>query len=75
MGHNSDMVERLQSLPYSEKVQVFATHMKEALSQKRLQFLHMVYESDVEHHLHDHLYYGMVKTLWDSIHNLYDAQV
>ena len=53
-------------------MQIFATCLEEALSQIRLQFLYLVYESGVEHHLCDDLFYGMVNTLLDIIHNLYD---
>ena len=55
-----------------KKEQVFATHLEEALSQISLQFPHLVCESDVEHHLQNCLFYGMVKTSWDIIHYLYD---
>ena len=55
----------------NEKCQVFATRLEESLSKIRSRFPHMMREDDVERHLCDCLFYGMVKGLKDSIRYLY----
>ena len=42
---------------------LFATHLEEALSQIQIRFPYLIGECDVEHHLCDHLFYGMLNAL------------
>ena len=51
----------------SEKVQVFATRLEEALSQIHCHFPHLIGEGEVEHHLRHRFFYGMVKPLQDNV--------
>ena len=51
----------------NENCQVFATRLGESLSKISSRFLYMVRKGDAERHLHDHLFYGMVKGLRNSI--------
>ena len=55
-----------------EHVQVFATRMEGALNQKRTKFPHMLSNEDMETHLTERLFYGIIKALWDSICYLYE---
>ena len=55
-----------------EKIQLFASRLEEVFSHIQSQFPHLVHMEDEEKHLRDRLFYGMHKTLHDSIHYLYD---
>ena len=55
-----------------EKVQVFATHLEEAFGQISIMFPHIISECEIEHNLHNCLFYGMIRGLWDSIKYLYN---
>ena len=56
----------------NECVQVFATRMEGALNQIRTKFPHMLSDEDMEAHLGDRLFYGIIKALQDNICYLYD---
>ena len=55
-----------------EKIQLFASRLKEVFSHIQSQFPHLVHMEDEGNHLRDRLFHGMHKTLHDSIHYLYD---
>ena len=56
----------------NEKCWMFAARSEESFSKLRSVFPHMIREGDVERHLCDHLFCGMVKCLRDSIRYMCD---
>ena len=60
------------SMDPKELVQAYVTRMEGVLNQIRTKFPHMLGDKDMETHLRDSLFYGIIKALQDSIHHLYD---
>ena len=55
-----------------ENIQSYATRMEESLNQTQVKFPGMISKAEAEIKLRDRLFYGVLKTLRDSIRYLYD---
>ena len=53
-------------------LKAYATRMEEAFNQIRTKFPHLLNDKDMETHLRERLFYGIIKALQDSICYLYD---
>ena len=55
----------------NKKVQAFSARL-EAINWIIIRFPNMAIEEEMERHLREHLFYGINKALWYSIHYIYD---
>ena len=60
------------SMDPKEHVQAYVTRMEGVLNQIRTKFPYVLSDKDMETHLRDRLFYGIIKALWDSICYLFD---
>ena len=56
----------------NEKVQGYTTRMEGSLNHIQVKFPRMISDAEAKVKLRDRLFYGVLKTLRDSIHYLYD---
>ena len=59
----------------TEKVTLYVTQLEGALDVIQQEYPMMLSTGEVQQHLRDHLFHGICKQLYDSMHYLYDLSI